>query len=177
MKGGMMKYNKAFFALCVACSTVLSVIMVTIIFIVYMNFISSDNNITIVYADASEAQKKDALAHRMVPGFLPKSATQIIATGNLNTNHMRIEFSYSEDFTDFLERQKTSNVPKTMSIPKPKRSKIDMSDMDSLIYIRCTDAEQENSKGSLIVNAKQKRALFIFPALDRCACPTPWEVP
>ncbi|MDR2128498.1 MAG: hypothetical protein LBP52_05480 [Burkholderiaceae bacterium] len=165
-----MKSNKTFLIFCVI---IMSTIMhITFTALVYFDFDLPGDVVPEVYASASEAQK---FAREAVPEFLPESATQIVVTQSFGatTNRVVTEFSYSEDFTGFLEAQKTGDVLEITSIPAPKGSNIDMSRMDYLAYIQCTDAERENSKGSLIANTVQKRAMFVFPALDSQACTMP----
>jgi hypothetical protein len=165
-----MKSSKTFFVLCVAGATTLSVMALIMLFIVLVASILSDE-VTEVYANASDAQENDALARGIVPDFLPESATQIISTHYIEARQVFVEFSYAEDFMDFLVTQKAIKTPPPgLTIPRPKGGTFDISRSDSLIYIQCANAKGGNSKGSLIVNTVQKRALFIDPALDQCAC-------
>ncbi|MDR2128897.1 MAG: hypothetical protein LBP52_07510 [Burkholderiaceae bacterium] len=148
-----------------------------IMLIVNLNYVARLDVVTEVYADAAGAQKMNAAARGMVPGFLPQSARQIVATCYCHGESVHrllaeFGFSYSEDFLTFLATQQAAPVPKGLQIPRPGGSKLDIHRLDSLVYIQCVDTGGENGrKGSLIINTMWNRALFVSPALDPKACP------
>jgi hypothetical protein len=130
-------------------------------------FIPSDV-VDAAYVNASDAFEKNAIDHGMVPDFLPKSATQILASRNIDLNWTITEFSYSEDFVEFLEKQKKFKLPSNISIPRLKGGTFDSSNIDSLTYVPCTGEFED--RGALIINMAQRRVIYIYPPFDKFSC-------
>lgn len=110
-----------------------------------------------------QAVNKGALENGLIPDFLPKSATRIIARRNIDLNTTLVEFSYKEeDFAAFLAMQVTAALPDASKVVTPHASEIGLNSNNSITYIPKVNTPDEYSQGELIVNTTQQRALFSY---------------
>lgn len=113
------------------------------------------------YTSYSNATQREAFSHGMIPDFLPESAKNIVSRRDLDLNTLEVIFDYSGDeFVKFLGRQKKSTGIETEELLKYVTDVIETSDPEVLIVIPKVASPDIDSQGALIVNTKQKRAVY-----------------
>jgi len=135
-------------------------VLVVLIMVLYLVFVPVNDIVVEKYETYADVVKNCAYEHGMVPDFLPNTAIGVISERNIDLNVMVVEFSYGDDFSLFLSNQKAIKFNKNIEIPIVSDSVIDISNVDSLVYINCVKTKDEDSYGSLVVNTVQKRAVF-----------------
>lgn len=145
----------------VACIFVVGV-LITAALLGFVYFIPSRDVVEEKYETYADAVNRNALEHGMIPDFLPKSASRIISIRNIDLNIYSCEFSYGDDFSDFLSSQITKRFTGKQIIRIPEGSDIDLTHLESVIYVPRVNTPDEYSQGVLVINTSQHRALFYF---------------
>lgn len=111
------------------------------------------------YASYSDAIDKDAHIHGMVPVFLPRSATQIIAERDLDSDTLKVEFVFKNDFDGFLSEQSKKSM--ILPIGILDRTSLSEVDIDRLQVISSPGSVQECTS-HLVVDMQARKAVYIY---------------
>ena len=111
------------------------------------------------YASYSEAINRKAPIHGMVPDFLPRSATKIIAARDLDSDTLTVEFSFENDFDDFLSGQKKNSMSLPMGILDG--TFLSEVDIDRLQVISSPGSVQECTS-HLVIDMQARIAVYIY---------------
>ena len=123
-------------------------------------WIGENDTVEAKYESYQDATSANAAAHGMVPEFLPKSASRIVAWRNIDQNVTLAEFTYDPaDFDAFLG-QLPSAPREAPVLPLPKGGELDMSNPGKLA--RFVVVGRDGCTAHLVVNRDQKRALYAY---------------
>jgi hypothetical protein len=134
---------------------------VTISLVIFAKIIMSmfDSVIRERYSSYSVAVDNGAHVHGMVPDFLPRSATQIVAERDLDSDTLKVEFSFDGDFDSFLFAKSKKNMALPMDILDG--TSLGKVDVDRLQVISSPGYAQECAS-HLVVDLKARRAVYIY---------------
>jgi hypothetical protein len=126
-------------------------------------WVGGNDTVEARYESYSEAALANAAAHGMVPDFLPRSASRIVAWRNLDLNIALTEFTYDPaDFDAFLRQLPSTPNDGAPVAALPRGSEFDTSNPGKLDRFVVT--ERDGCTAQLVVNREQRRALYVYNA-------------
>lgn len=113
------------------------------------------------YSSYHDAMSKEAIAHGMVPDFLPISATEIVAERNIDLDSLEVEFVFGSDFDGFLSGQKKNSRP----LPGRVFEDTSLSEVDiGRLQFFSTSGSDQTCASHLVVDTQARRAVYIYNA-------------
>jgi hypothetical protein len=111
------------------------------------------------YLSHSEAISEGAFIQGMVPSFLPKSATKIIAERNVDLDTLTVDFVFESDFDAFLVGKKKTSLP----LPTRVLEKTSLSDIDiNELQVFSNPGSDQVCASHLVIDMKMRRAVYIY---------------
>jgi hypothetical protein len=139
-------------------------IVVIAIFLIgsaFLYWLPSKDIVVEKYPTYSDAVRLEAFDHGMIPDFLPRSSKNIVSLRNLDVNSLEVAFDFAEgDFDKFLSQQKKGTEVEIRKIMKDVDETMETSDPSVLIVIPKVESADSDSQGILIVNTKQRHAIY-----------------
>lgn len=125
----------------------------------FLQFFIGDGTVLEKYSSYSEAYEREALAHGMIPDFLPKSATRIISERDVESDTLIAEFTYGEDFDEFVMRSATKN----MSIPMSVLDGTSLEEVSAdLLRLHTSRERGRECTSHLVVNVEMRQAVYVY---------------
>jgi hypothetical protein len=112
------------------------------------------------YANYEQAAAAGAIARQALPDHLPKSATDIHSTRDLDNGGEVVTFRYGPDFDLFIAAQETA-APRTAKSLGIRLWDDRFTDLTKIIYLPKVAFYPEHRAGSLLINRVDRVALYI----------------
>ena len=121
---------------------------------------ATSNAVKVEYASYEQAAAAGAFARQALPDHLPKSATDIHSTRDLDHGGEVVTFRYGSDFDLFIADHLTA-APRTAKSLGIRLWDDHFTDINEIIYLPDVVFYKEYKAGSLLINRVHRVALYI----------------